>query len=242
MISEFTEFIRSLAKDSYNDYFLEPGDIHNDVISLCENESKLTFVDGGAHEGETIERVLNYYPDTEIHAFEPINEKATILKQKYREDEDIHIYDFALGASEKEAELNILESTSSSSLHNPTGKKSKLEVHHTIDRKEQVEQVRLSNYVDNIDILKLDLQGGELNALKGVDNIECIDMIMLEMRFLKYYENQPSFCDLHEYLKTKEFKLYNVYSVKRGRVSTTSSGKIKGCDGLYINNNIHDNL
>ena len=75
----------------------------------------------------------------------------------------------------------------------------------------RVKSVRLdsfmeSNNISHIDILWMDIQGGELEALKGLgDRIFDVKLIYSEVEFMEIYENQPLFDDIKDYLEKRNF-------------------------------------
>lgn len=74
-----------------------------------------------------------------------------------------------------------------------------------------VESVRLDTFMDennieNIDILWMDIQGGELSALKSLSSkIKNVKIIHTETEFTEEYENQPLFEDIKIYLEENDF-------------------------------------
>ncbi len=58
-------------------------------------------------------------------------------------------------------------------------------------------------------LLKLDVQGFELNVLKGASNTlkTQIDYIIVEVSFEKLYKDQPSFTELNRFLNSYNFEL-----------------------------------
>ena len=69
---------------------------------------------------------------------------------------------------------------------------------------EEVDTVRLDDVPDlgGVDLLKLDLQGGELAVLRsGPRALERVLAVQLEMGFLELYEGQPSAADLDRELR-----------------------------------------
>jgi FkbM family methyltransferase len=73
------------------------------------------------------------------------------------------------------------------------------------------------NKIESVDILKLDLQGGELDALDGASKtleegkIKCI---LCEVMLDSHYQNQPSAGRLLHYLIEKfGFSLFNLYQL-----------------------------
>ncbi len=75
----------------------------------------------------------------------------------------------------------------------------------------KVETIRLDNFmakrgIAHIDILWMDIQGGELSALKSLgERLECVKVIYSEVEFIEIYENQPLFSDIRAYLEARNF-------------------------------------
>lgn len=81
------------------------------------------------------------------------------------------------------------------------------------------------NSIDEVDLLWMDIQGSELNALKGAENyIDRIKFIYTEVEFLEIYKDQPLFRDIDNFLNEK-FILLGFTTL-----NTNYSG-----DAVYIN-------
>ena len=62
-----------------------------------------------------------------------------------------------------------------------------------------------------IDFLQIDVQGAELQVLKGAkESLKNIAMIELEVRFYPIYEDEPSWNDLHTFLQENGFLLVHM--------------------------------
>lgn len=73
---------------------------------------------------------------------------------------------------------------------------------------------KIDNNSDNI--LKIDVQGAELNVLDGLDDyIDKFDFIILEISIQQYNKGAPLFYDVINYMKKKNFKLYDIFDLKR---------------------------
>lgn len=60
--------------------------------------------------------------------------------------------------------------------------------------------------ISHIDVLWMDIQGGELSALKGLgERIKDVKLIYSEIEFMEIYENQPLFEDIKHYLDERGF-------------------------------------
>lgn len=61
--------------------------------------------------------------------------------------------------------------------------------------------------LNEIDFIKLDIQGGELNALKGAkESLEKVIALEVEIEFQPIYKDQPLFNDINSYLQKDGFE------------------------------------
>jgi FkbM family methyltransferase len=188
-----------------------------------------TIVDAGANEGRTVELFTKSFSDPTIHAFEPIPSLAQELRD-HSSDHDIHVHQKALGDERSEELFRVNENKATSSLRDPT--EYNREQHGdavAADDEIPVTQVRLDETVQDVDILKLDLQGHELTALRGAEDLfPDIDIIMTEVMFIKEYESQPLFGDIDTFLRDHGYQLFNLYEL-----STHENGRLDQADALY---------
>ena len=195
------------------------------------------IIDGGAHHGHIIQNFLSSYNNPVIYAFEPFPDSADLLKSRFLNDPHIRIFEKALGASDCRVAFNEIRNTVSSSILSPDKllyqyHGSKMDVIKTIE----VEQTRLDSVAElkdtEIDIVKLDLQGYELEALKGMQGlIKKIKAITVEVEFIALYENQALFSDIDFFLRQNNFQLFNLYELW-----TQKDGQLTAGDALYLNN------
>ena len=87
------------------------------------------------------------------------------------------------------------------------------------------------NHIIQIDILKMDIQGGELAALIGAEKLlsdKKIKLIYTESFFREQYLNQPLFYEIAKYLKTLDYHLQDIYNPFYGK------GSIVWCDAIFL--------
>jgi FkbM family methyltransferase len=68
--------------------------------------------------------------------------------------------------------------------------------------------------IGQIDLLKIDTQGYELEVLKGATrllNSKSIGIIYTEVCFVRYYQHQPLFQDVYDYLYKQGYRLVALY-------------------------------
>lgn len=95
--------------------------------------------------------------------------------------------------------------------------------------------------ISEIFLLKLDLQGGELDALKGAKTLleSCrISIIYIEAVFIEKYEKQPLLKDLWDYLAHYDYRLHSLHDITLGDYNNTASllraSQFNQCDALFL--------
>ena len=214
-------FLNLIARLGYNIKRQEIIDNSNDPVRVASqildvDEVKIV-VDGGASIGDTTKKLSDYFHNAVVHAFEPFTKYYQILKESCKNNKKIIPHSYALSSTSTFELLNINSSEGTNSLL-------KTEVNEThpyydlLETKEtiQVESKTLDILFPNetIDLLKLDLQGGEYDALQGADNLltqNRIKCIICEVMFQKSYKNQRNGSELLLFLEKNGFRIFNFY-------------------------------
>ncbi len=172
-----------------------------------------TVVDVGAHKGQFALYARELLPSAEVHCFEPLDEPRTILGRLFAEDSSVHVYPFALGASEGVADIFVSQRNDSSSLLRITEKQ--------VSRFPGTELASVrSTTVQQLDValrdallkkpvlLKIDVQGSELDVLKGGTNVlRACSQVLVECSFVELYDRQPLFDVIYTHLAERGFVL-----------------------------------
>ena len=186
-----------------------------------------TIIDAGANVGQFALTAAQRFPMAEIHCFEPVPDVYEILKSNVKRTPKIHTYNCAVGDINGKIQFYRNDYTPASSImviqgdqedHNRTNCEAKR------TKIIEVDIFRLddlgSTFGINIKqpaLLKLDVQGYEKKVLQGADKIlECINYIVLEAAFVKLYENQPLFDELHQMLYGIDFELVAPLDINEG--------------------------
>jgi FkbM family methyltransferase len=188
-------------------------------------------VDGGANKGAVAARLLDALPGCRVMAFEPQPRLARKLAKRFRDEPRVTVAALALGEAAATLPLTILSRPTLSSLLAPTGIRDKyageaLPVMETV----AVPVVRLDAVVARADVLKLDLQGYELPALRGASGLlPGVGAVVAETARYPLYAGQALLPELEAYLAGFGLRLDGVYDLFRD-----ASGRLVSGDALFI--------
>ncbi|MFG0274083.1 MAG: FkbM family methyltransferase [Phycisphaerales bacterium] len=213
-------------------------DAYEAVGAILGATEPLVIVDGGAHIGRVTRRLLGAFPAATIYAFEPVRETFDQLASALADEPRATAVHAALGGAPDELEIRVNGCTGTSSiltaanrLHGYHGEKV------TLRRTETVPVVTLDDWsdeqgVDRIDFLKLDLQGFELEALKGADRLlrTSVRAVYSEAQLVELYEDAALFGDLDRFLRDRGFDLYRIQEIFGGGPEQRSTC----CDAIWI--------
>ena len=189
-----------------------PGVEHLKALACVQIGS---VIDVGANKGQFSLAVRSLFPDVEIHAFEPLESEFQVFKSVVTGP--VKHYPMALGAEKAEARFYVTSRLDSSSLFKP-GQEHQDLYGVTVSSSKAVPVVRLSDAIDvrrlaTPILMKLDVQGGELDVLKGAAGIlQFIDTIYTEASFVTLYERQPLAGEIIAFLANRGFALRGVFN------------------------------
>jgi len=190
---------------------------------LFESNGLSTIVDGGASIGTLAQRFSDTFTDARVYAFEPYQPHFDALQEVANKNKRIIPVKKGLSNRNGNRSFFLNQASGTNSFLQATNQGQAIygdqlkEIGQT-----EVECTTLDHYleskeIESVDILKLDLQGGELDALHGASKsleggkIKCI---LCEVMFESHYHFQPSAGILLHYLIEKfGFSLFNLYQL-----------------------------
>lgn len=167
------------------------------------------WVDGGAYKGEFVEICFRLFPGKTVVAFEPIPTRASKLKKKFaREAKNLHIHCAALGAQNKTIDFYVRSGNafSSSRAASPLLEESQGSRADVVDIL-SIPQVRLDQILAAPPgLIKLDIQGGEREALLGCKGfLNQVQGLVLELCQKERYNGQALAPELQALLAKADF-------------------------------------
>lgn len=189
---------------------------HLDTLELLELvkpfEPKVIY-DVGANVGHWSLLAQAIFPDAEIHAFEPLQMHHPGFHDNTRHGSRVELHPVALGEQCSVQQMRVTDFSDASSLLEPADASRRLfnlrKVHD-----ESVVVRALDAYSTEVglpppDLIKLDIQGYELAALRGAENaLRSAKAILLEVSFVEFYQKQCSFHELVAFLADRSFYLH----------------------------------
>ena len=172
------------------------------------------ILDIGAYHGEWTTEVIKFFPNSRYLLFEANPEKKDILYKLSKKHRNIEV-DIALlsSVSGQPTKFNILE-TASSALEEYNETKGKNIVLQTYT----LNNILKNKNIDKIDFVKLDVQGYELEILKGAEEyLQHCEAILTEISLIALHKNCPIFIEVLNYMDKLNFCAYDICSVSARR-------------------------
>ena len=214
--------------------------------NLLKNINVKTVFDVGAWIGQTAETYKEYFPNAEVHAFEPFPDSyKKIVDTICPKHENIIANNLAVSDEVGTATFYSNKIETTNSLLPTTTTHSSTDYYRDNVAKIEVSTTTLDEYckaakVDHINILKMDIQGGELKALNGASKLleeQKIDVIYSEISFSEMYEGSPMYHDLAAFLEKFGYKTYNLYGM-----NFNERGELQWGDAIFYSGKIYQNL
>lgn len=170
-------------------------------------------VDIGANIGQFSLVCRKRLPQAKIFAFEPLLEPARRFKAVFRGDQRTKIFQVAVGPVSQKIEMYISKSIDSSSLLPIGDAQSKIFPGTELSHKEVVYVEPLTSYISNnmlskYSLLKIDVQGYELEVLRGCQELlNLFVAVYVECSFIRLYQGQPLAYEVISWLDLQGFSL-----------------------------------
>jgi FkbM family methyltransferase len=210
-------------------------DPFTDMARFLPTGERWVIFDVGANVGQSAEKFRTTFPVADIHSFEPSPSVFKILQQEVGSDPRIQTWNCGLGATtSRQRFFENDQSVMSSFL--PTGREGWVRtVGETEVEVQTIDSFCTQRQIKNIDVLKSDTQGYDLEVLKGATQIMRegrVKIVYMEVNFADIYVGQGSLGQQYELLTALDFRLFSFYQTFR------RDGFAAWTDALFIHRSL----
>lgn len=201
--------------------------LHELKKSLFKNFSPKKILDIGAYKGEWTRNAKKIFSDSSfflIEANKDLEEYLMLTGENYK---------ISVLGSENNKIINYFKCKN---FPHPTGNSVFKEKSKFIFEPEERKTDKLDSIFRNddiFDLIKMDVQGSELEIIKGGnETIKKTKFLILELQISEYNKDAPMINEVVSYLKGVNFVLVDILDF------IYSDGELIQCDGLFLNKNI----
>lgn len=202
--------------------------------------NEIVIFDVGAHVGTVATQYRKMFPNCHLFCFEPREDCLPSLKSRFPNDPNVTFHLVAVGAAPGKARFHLTAARGASSLLGSNRDHLPPSYRHSLaeEKEKEVEVITLDEFtnqhhIERIDLLKMDIQGGEYAALEGAAQLLSrakILVVYLEVCFVPLYANHPLLGDVTKYLARYDYTLHLIYNfVFNGR-----TGRTVQADAIFV--------
>ena len=206
-LKKFTKLIKSQI---WRKGLLNNIAANTELENLIKDLNFETILDIGSNKGQFILLVENLFKNKIIFSFEPIKEILEKQKEFFKYKNNIFFFNIALGEKSKKKIFYITNRKDSSSFlkfnkNNVKNSDYNINQERVVEIKALDEVIQFAKLVPPI-LLKIDVQGYELDVLKGCSNLlKKTTYIIVEVSENEIYQDQPMANEIIEYLNKQNY-------------------------------------
>ncbi|HYV35951.1 MAG TPA: FkbM family methyltransferase [Gemmataceae bacterium] len=190
-------------------------DVFYDLRACLPKFSAQLVFDVGANEGQSAAAFLRGFPRSKIYCFEPVSSTFKVLTANFGGHQNIHCCQVALGSETGSRQIMLLGSSDNHSLapldegpvaNGPSARESV--------RVETVTQFCKSQGIMEINYLKIDTEGHDLQVLRGAEAMladKKIDLIQVEAGMNRHNTKHVPLDVFMQYLEPMGYFIFRIY-------------------------------
>lgn len=178
-----------------------------------------TIFDVGANVGQTALQFSEDFPAAKIYSFEPISGTFKKLQANTKNNPAVVCNNIAFGDKSGEMKVSIFGEDTDSGLNSLISSNMNLNADSSIEmiKVDTIDEFMAANVIQEIDLLKIDTEGFEINVLNGAANAlknNKIKLIYLEIGMDdKVNKRHQNLVDIQLYFKEKNYVFVGLYDI-----------------------------
>jgi FkbM family methyltransferase len=186
------------------------------VLHTLEQARAVGFVpraviDVGAAYGSFTRNCQTVFPDARYLLVEPLEEYRPLLEQVKQTSASVEYAMAAASAVDGAIEINVHPDLVGSSLYREVETGTGVNGVTRTVRSVTVDHLVGDSGLDGPYLLKVDVQGAELDVLHGAERtLSGSELVILEVSFFKFFEEGPECADILAYMKSRGFVPYDI--------------------------------
>lgn len=175
-------------------------------------------VDIGANRGQFALAARQWAPRARVISFEPLLGPSAIFRRVFTGDDQVVLYQSAIGPMSIRQKMHVSARDDSSSLLPISSVQTKMfpgtgEIATTEVRVGPLEEFVTADDLSLPAMLKLDVQGYEFDALRGCESLlKHFDWVYCECSFVELYSGQKMAWEVIEWLLARDFCLVGIFN------------------------------
>lgn len=181
-------------------------------LATCGFKPNLVF-DVGAYRGDFAKTCLQIWSNTKVACFEALEPRVIQLQELSSKNPSVQVFPGLLGAALKE-NVPLHEAETASSVLKETIPQDFSVTLHTMRTVDHIVEKHFDGC--SPDLLKLDVQGYELEVLKGAEkSLPGMKAILAEVSLLDIHQNVPLLADMISWLEQRDWVAYDICGLTR---------------------------
>jgi FkbM family methyltransferase len=207
--------------------------------SLPKDLEAKWILDIGANVGDVAEAALISYRDCNVICFEPVKDTYSLLKMRLSKYSDrVELHRIALSSYTGEGEINLTTFSGANSISEQAIFHKECNPHVQEIGKEKIKFVQLDDFREKLpnvrfDIIKIDVEGHELEVLKGGFQFICtkVDFVIIEISLMRdHFLHDQSVFEIFALMKKAGFVLHNAIDFHR---TIDGTGRLTQFDCIF---------
>lgn len=214
---------------------------------VLDPEVSPVVIDVGANVGDTCAVFLHEFPNAVVYALEPVSDVFATLQERCRSMPGVRPFRLAVGEQVGEAVFNVTRNRWCSSLLAPSERgKAYYGDWYDVVRSEAVPLTTLDHFtveqgIEQVDILKIDVQGLELPVLRGARQLlqaGRVKIVQCEAQLVPEYQGASTFSEIDQFLRECGLTIHQIHQLEVKGQELQSSY----LDAVWMRNDVLEEL